>query len=217
LAIGVLLGKDHPVRVSPGTLAESETLLSLLSSDSSVSDAVAARPETRVKEATIRASQAQTLSARLRFLPQLSGSASVFASDMPYPTGKKDGWRLTLDASWPLFDGGYRSSKRAESEAQTEGARAAAGASRLTIAQEVADARRDIEVARERLRLAEQQCTFANEAAASAKRTFEAGVAGSLDVLDANDRLYAAEVGLADARGRLGIAHAALAQASGRP
>jgi outer membrane protein TolC len=214
LAIGVLLGNDRPVRVSPGALAESETLPA---SDSSLSDAVAARPETRAKEAALRASQAQTLSARLRFLPQLSGSASVFASDMPYPTGKKDGWRLTLDASWPLFDGGFRSSKRAEAEAQTEGARAAAGANRLAIAQEVADARRDVEVAGERLRLAEQQRTFASEAAASAKRTFEAGVAGSLDVLDANDRLYAAEVGLADARGRLGIAHAALAKAVGRP
>ncbi len=87
----------------------------------------------------------------------------------------------------------------------------------MSIAQEVADARRDLEVAQERVRLAKQQCAFAGEAAASAKRTFEAGVAGSLDVLDANDRLYMAEVGLADARGRLGMAHAALTKALGRP
>jgi outer membrane protein TolC len=39
---------------------------------------------------------------------------------------------------------------------------------------------------------------------------------GSLEVLDANDRLYQADVALADARGRLGIAGAALAKAVGR-
>jgi outer membrane protein TolC len=95
-------------------------------------------------------------------------------------------------------------------------ARAAAQATRVFIAQEVADAVRDVGVASERLRLAERQVSFAAEAAASAKRTFEGGVAGSLEVLDANDRLYQAEVALADARGRLGMAHAALSRSLGR-
>jgi outer membrane protein TolC len=181
-----------------------------------VREAFGQRPEVAANAAKIRASDAQSLSARLRLLPQLSGSAAVFASDMPYPTGKKDGWRLTIDATWPLFDGGYRGSRRAQAEAETEGARAAAETQRLAIAQEVADTVRDVGVANERLRLAERQAAFAAEAAASAKRTFEAGVTGSLEVLDANDRLYQADVALADARGRLGIAGAALAKAVGR-
>ena len=156
------------------------------------------------------------ISSGLRLLPQISGSAAAFASDMPYPTGKKEGWRLTVDATWPLFDGGYRRSKRAQADAETEGARAAAETQRLAIAQEVADAVRDLGVAAERVRLAEQQAAFAAEAAASAQRTFAGGITGSLEVLDANDRLYQADVALADARGRLGIAHAALAKAVGR-
>jgi len=41
-------------------------------------------------------------------------------------------------------------------------------------------------------------------------------VASSLDVLEANDRLFQSEVGLADARARLGIALAALDRATGR-
>jgi outer membrane protein TolC len=41
-------------------------------------------------------------------------------------------------------------------------------------------------------------------------------VASSLDVLDANDKLYQAEVGMADARGRLGIARVAFDRALGR-
>jgi outer membrane protein TolC len=212
LALGVLLGKSEPVRVLPGPVhsgvATSRAVL--------VREALEQRPEVAANAARIRAAQAQTLSARLRLLPQLSGSATTFASNMPYPTGKKDGWRLTLDLTWPLFDGGYRGSKRAQAEAEREGARAAAETQRLAITQEVADAERDVRVARERLRLAEQQTAFAAEAAASAKRTFAAGVTGSLEVLDANDRLYQADVALADARGRLGIAHAMLAKAVGR-
>jgi outer membrane protein TolC len=185
-------------------------------SEALVSEALAQRPEVVANAAKIRVADAQALSARLRLLPQLSGSAAVFASDMPYPTGKKDGWRLTIEATWPLFDGGYRGSRHAQAEAEREGARAAAEGQRLAIAQEVADAARDLGVARERLRLAEQQAAFAAEAAAAAKRTFAAGVTGSLEVLDANDRLYQADVALADARGRLGIAGAALAKAVGR-
>jgi outer membrane protein TolC len=213
LALGVLLGKSEPLRVLPGpALAATASA----SSEALVAEALGQRPEVAADAAKIRSADAQTLSTRLRLLPQLSGSAAVFASDMPYPTGKKDGWRLTIDLTWPIFDGGYRGSKHAQAEAETEGARATALAQRLAIAQEVADAARDVGVASERLRLAEKQVAFAAEAAASAKRTFEAGVTGSFEVLDANDRLYQADVALADARGRLGIAGAGFSKAVGR-
>ena len=178
---------------------------------------MAGRPEIAASTARIRAADAQSLSARLRLLPQLSGSAAVFASDMPYPTGKKEGWRLTVDATWPIFDGGYRRSKRAEAEARDRRARArpprrSASPSPRKWPTRLATSG----VAAERVRLAEKQAAFAGEAAASAKRTFEAGVTGSLEVLDANDRLYQADVALADARGRLGIASAAVTKAVGR-
>jgi outer membrane protein TolC len=41
-------------------------------------------------------------------------------------------------------------------------------------------------------------------------------VASSLDVVDANDRLYAADIGRADARARLASARVALERALGR-
>jgi outer membrane protein TolC len=215
MALGVLLGRAEPVRVLPPALADDRATV-LADGPPLVGEALANRPELLVDAANVRASRAETLSARLRLLPQISGSATVFASDMPYPTGKKDGWRLTLDATWLLFDGGYRSGRRAQNEAETERAMVTAQSVELSVAQEVADAARDVRVAVERLRLAKRQTAFADEAAASAKRTFEAGVAGSLEVLDANDRLYQAEVALAEARGKLGIARVALAKAAGR-
>lgn len=213
LAIGVLLGKSQPVRVlMPATPAAQAQL----GDKDLVGEALARRPELAVHQARMGAAHDEALSARLRLVPQISGSAAAFASDMPYPTGKKDGWRLTLDATWPLFDGGYRASRRTQAEAEADVAHAALQSTSLAVAQEVADAVRDVGVAGERLRLAERQVGFASAAAASAKRTFAGGIASSLDVLDANDRLYQAEVALADARGRLGIAQTSLAKALGR-
>ncbi|HEX7623254.1 MAG TPA: TolC family protein, partial [Anaeromyxobacteraceae bacterium] len=87
---------------------------------------------------------------------------------------------------------------------------------RLAVVQEVEDAARDVAVAAERLGLAEDQARLAAEAAATARRGFAGGVAGSLDVRDANDRLFQSEVGLAEARARLGGALASLDRAAGR-
>jgi outer membrane protein TolC len=212
LALGVLLGKTSPVRVLLPASTKSEARDTAGLADL----ALASRPEMAVQAAQIRSAEAQVRSAKLRWLPQLSGSGTIFAADVPYPTGKKQGWRLTLDLMWPLYDGGLRSGKRDQSDAVLVTARAAAEAQRLGIVQDVQDALRDIGVAEERLRLAEQQRDFATAAAASAKRTFEAGVASSLEVLDANDKMYQAEVALADAHGRLGIALVALDRALGR-
>ena len=213
LALGVLLGKTEPLRVLLPPIAGGETPQPV---ESLVAEALQARPELVAQEAQIRAARAQVTSARLRWLPQISGSGAVFAADVPYPTGKKEGWRLTLDALWPLYDGGLAGGKRDQAQADLLTARAGAEAQRLNVIQEVQDTRRDVSVAGERLRLAEQQRDLATAAAASAKRTFEAGVASSLDVLDANDKLYQADVGMADAHGRLGIARVALDRALGR-
>ncbi len=209
LAMGVLLGKTTPVRVQMPAQSQPDV-------NAAPEQALGSRPEMLAWDAQERSAQSQVRSAKLRWLPQLSASGSLFAADVPFPTGKKTGWRLTLDLAWPLYDGGLRSGKREQADAVLANVRAATEAQRLSIVQEALDARRDIAVAQERLRLAEQQKDFAAAAAASAQRTFEAGVASSLDVLDANDKLYQADVALADAHGRLGVAQVAWEKAMGR-
>ena len=37
---------------------------------------------------------------------------SIFAQDVPLPTGKRDGWRASVDLVWPIFDGGGREGRR---------------------------------------------------------------------------------------------------------
>ncbi len=213
LALAVLLGRERPVRVlvpdaaPPADPAPPAAL---------GQEALGARPEMTARRAQVSAAEAQVKSAWARLAPELSASASYFASDVAYPTGEKDGWRVTLDVAWPIYDGGLRYGKRRQAEAQLSAARAGEEAQRLTVVQEVADASRDVGVAAERLRLAESQRRLAADAAASARRSFDAGVASSLDVIDANDRLYFADVRLADARAQLAQAAVALDRAAGR-
>lgn len=213
LALGILLGREEPVAIE---LPAAEAAPADAAPEALVDEALARRPELEAQAAQVGSAEAGVRSAWARLAPQLSASGSVFASDVPYPTGEKDGWRATVDLSWQLYDGGLRYGKRRQAEAALSGARAAAEAERLAVVQEVRDGARDLDVARERLRLAETQRQLAADAAASARRSYDAGVASSLDVIDANDRLYLADTGLAEARARLAQSRLALERALGR-
>ncbi len=213
LALGILLGRSSPVRIAVPAVPPEDA-----SQDARAlaSEAAARRPEIAAQEAQVAAAEAAVRSARARYAPQLSATASAFTSSAPNPTGEKNGWRATVDLTWPLFDGGLREGKARQARAQLETARAAQEAQRLQVVQEVSDGVRDVQVARERLRLAETQRQLAFDAAQSASRSFAAGIASSLDVIDANDRLYQADVGLADGRARLAQARIALDRALAR-
>jgi len=212
LALGVLLGRGTPVRV----LVPEPAAPAASAAEALAAAALQARPELAASRAQVEAAEHQVRSAWARAAPTVSASAAIFASDTAYPTGEKDGWRATVDLTWSLYDGGLRYGKRGEARARLASARAGEEAQRLAVVQEVEDATRDVEVAAERLRLAEAQRRLTGDAAGTARRGFEAGVASSLDVIDANDRLYLADVGLADARARLAQAVVALDRASGR-
>jgi outer membrane protein TolC len=214
LALGILLGREGPVRVAvPEVAAAPEPPADLAPL---AAEAASRRPEVRAQRAQADAAAARIRASRARWLPQLSASGTAFVSDVAYPTGEKDGWRATLDLSWPIFDGGLREARGREASAQLAGARAGAEAQRLAVLQEVQDGARDLSLAGERLRLAETQRRLAADAADSARRSFEAGVASNLDVMDANDRLYQADVGLADARARVAQSAIGLDRALGR-
>ncbi len=212
LALGILLGRADPVRIPLDPPARPGAI----DAAALTSEALAARGELAAASAQLEGAERQLTAAHLRVLPQLSASASAFAQDVPLPTGRNDGWRLTLDLTWTLYDGGLRYGRARQAAGAAAEARAAVEAQRLAVVQEVEDAARDVAVTAERLGLAEDQARLAAEAAATARRGFAGGVAGSLDVLDANDRLFQSEVGLAQARAQLGAALASLERAAGR-
>jgi outer membrane protein TolC len=217
-----------PVRVVVPELASAPAPELDQPADALAAEAIARRPEVAAADAQVAAADQGVRSAWARLAPQLSATGAAFASNVPFVTGDEQGWRATLDLvsvlGWwasldlvgPLYYGGFRYGWRRLAAAPGAGARAAAEAERLAVRREVEDARRDLSVARERLRLAQTQAELAADTASSARRSYEAGVASSLDVIDANDRLYFAETGRAEARARVAQARLALGRALGR-
>lgn len=212
IAVGVLLGRPEPVRITLTAPRPPQ----VLDVPALTQEAGEHRPEVAAQAALVRSYQKQVDAALWRVAPQVSASGSAFAQDVPYPTGQTEGWSLTVNLTWVLYDGGLRYGKARQAEAQVDQARAADVQTHLQVVQEVQNAARDVEVARQQLALARQQCDTAAEAAASAKRGFQEGLASSLDVLTANDALFGAEVHLAEAGARVGGALAALDRAVGR-
>jgi outer membrane protein TolC len=212
IAVGVLLGRSGPVRIEmpPVPAAEPYDVQALSR------EALERRPELKAQAALVSSYERQVDSALWRIAPQISASGSAFAQDVPFPTGQKDGWRVTVDLAWTLYDGGARYGKARQARAQVDQARAADTQARLEILQEVQNAARDVEVARTRLGLSQKQRDTAAEAAASARRGFAEGIVSSLEVVTANELLFEAEVQAAEATARLGGALAALDRAAGR-
>jgi outer membrane protein TolC len=212
IAVGVLLGRSDPVAIAmpplPGPSAYDVADLSRQALD--------ARPELRAQAAVVTSYEKQASAALWRMAPQISASGGAQAQTVPYPTGDRQGWRVSVDLTWTLYDGGARYGKADQATAQASEARAAETETRLQILQEVQNSARDVEVALQRLVLAQQEKDTASEAAASARRGFAEGVTSSLDVLSANEQLFFSEVQVANAGGRLGGAVAALDRAVGR-
>ncbi len=218
LALGVLLGRSTPLRVTVPELPGREPLepgsQPAPPGSASPSD-VERHPEMRAMRAQLQVAEAQVRAADALLLPTLQASAALFASDEPYPTGDRWGYRVGAELSVPLYDGGLRYGKRREARASEQAARAELAQRRLSLLQAAADAYRSISVADEGLRLARTRRALAAEAAASAQRSFTAGVASSLDVLSANDTLYRAEIAVAQARARSAQSRIDCAEARG--
>lgn len=212
-ALGSLLGEDGPLRVDVSALEATED--SGADVEGMVGDALLRRPELRVQDSLRKAARLQVDSAGLRALPTLSASFGWSASSVDFMTGESTAWRLSLDLSWTLYDGGFRYGRLRQARAQVRAADAALRDQRVQVSRQVRDALADLDVSRERLALAEKQRALAEEADRTARRGFENGVVSSLDALDAGTRLFQADVGLEDARARVGRAAAALRQARG--
>lgn len=200
-ALGVLLGMDGPVRVTLPALEEA--------------GAGRRHPDLSAAEARAEAADKALLAARLRYAPNLSAWGTAAASTSPYVTGNKTLWRLGVDLTWTLADGGAREGRMAQADAQARAAQEALRAVSLRLSQADADAVSGLAVARERLTLATTQRDLAREAETTALRGVSAGTVTDLEGRDAEDRAFAADVGVAVAHAQVVVAVATLRRARG--
>ncbi len=212
LARAVNLPLDEPVVLSDSLvrMAPAETV----DEQTAVDRAIATRPDLRALNEQYVATESQIAAIRAERLP----SVGVFGDDGVI--GKNAEHLLTtyqvgVQVSIPVFDGHRREARTNEQESVL---RALEGRRRDLRQQVTADvrgalldlasAREQVDAARERLRLAEQEL-------AQARDRFRAGVAGNADVITASLSLNGARNLLIDALTAHQTARVALARAEG--
>ena len=212
-ALGALLGLSGAVVVRPDLDGLDRAAPD---AETAAGTALRLRPDLHAAQSQQAAARLAQRSAWWRHAPTLSGTATLFGSDVAYPTGETDGWRLGLNATWVLFDGGARYGMLGVARAREAQAQGSIAQLELDAERQAQDAVAAIDVARRRLALATQGLETAQRAEGTAERLYTAGLLSSLDAIDAVQRRLDAEVGRAGALARLGMAHAELDVATGR-
>jgi outer membrane protein TolC len=184
------------------------------SEQAAVDIALRNRPDIRAADAQLNAAQQQLAAIRATRLP----SVSVFGNDGGNGIGLNhllNTYTYGVQVNWSLFEGGRREGQTQEQEAvardievRRRDLRQQAAVDVRGAMLDIASAREQVDAARERQRLAEQEVEQARE-------RFRAGVAGNADVITALGSLNAARTGLIDALAAYQNARVSLARAEG--
>ncbi|MGE5244731.1 MAG: TolC family protein [Betaproteobacteria bacterium] len=125
-------------------------------------------------------------------------------------------WDASVSVSWPIFDGGRSRAERAEASASARAAGERLAQFDESLALEVRQRRAELGSSRAAIEAADDAVRAATEARRVVGDRFDAGVATSTDVLDAQVALLQAELDRTQALAAARIAEARLARALGR-
>jgi len=205
-ALATLLGTREPITVAPSTDAPP---------DLEGAQALERRPELRAQRATIAAADATVQAAGWRWAPTLSAFGNLRGTNYAGFSGDKYSWAVGLQLDWLLFDGGARDAQRHQAAAQRSEAAERLAQLEDQVGDEVANARGTLATKRKGVTAAQRAVDLARETLRLVRAQYDAGTAKQLDVLQAQDTLVAAEVGLAQAHFDLALAGLQLQRAAG--
>ena len=142
----------------------------------------------------VLASQEAAKEPRLRIIPRLSGNALIRYTNEPGFTGLLLDWQAGATLAWPLFDGGVRSAEARERESNSRSQGLVQAARRRTVTLDVNRARLALQNARATQAAALHARTVAEQHTKETAELYRQGLVRSLEVADANLKLFEAEV-----------------------
>jgi outer membrane protein TolC len=180
-----------------------------------ISAAQQRRGDIAASRANVEALRAFSDETRARFLPSVGLTAQTRnINDGPITSREQDGF-FGLAFSWPVFDAGVRSAERREREALVRGAE-------LELEASLRDVQRELESAAVRLTTEQAALREATAAVRAARKNadetqilYREGLASALELADATQRLFEADVAEATATYRMALAYLSLREASG--
>lgn len=209
-AVGLPLGQDFELT---STLASDD--VGLPSRDAALGEALGRRPDYQRALALVRAAEEDVSGARGQRRPTLALDADY--GDIGRSPGSSHGtFTVRGIVTVPLFRGGEIRADVLEADARLETRRAEAAALATRIEYDVRAAYLDVSSAEERVRVAENARDLAVEELAQAQDRFGAGVAGSFEVVQAQETLAGANEEYVSSLYVLGMARASVARAIGQ-
>ena len=216
IALARALGIDPTTEISL-----TDTLTSALGSaqvpadrDAAVAQALGARPELKVEQARGNAAELSKSAVRSELLPRVGLEADYGINGLTWPNsfGTR---QVAVAVSIPLLDGFRREGREAEQDAVIQESQVRQHDLRQQIAADVAGALLDLHSAEAQEGIAAQQLTLAADELSQAEKRFKAGVAGNIEVIDAQASMVKARDAAIDARFGAAAARVALARAVG--
>jgi len=176
-------------------------------------EALAARRDLEAARQRIAAAEAKEDQARLAWLPTLSLTGDLRASQNTGWSGDPASWQVGLTLDWLLFDGGLRAAERRERASRLREALLDRSRLERSVRREIRQALRDLASARVTLDAAGESAQLARDNRVLVLKRYRAGLGRSIDLVDADDEQRRAEVAavgeeLALARARLALLRA---------
>jgi outer membrane protein TolC len=203
-----------------GPLAPPEALLNAAATAPAMNDAAIAsaqnqRSDIAAARAEVEALRAFTDETRARFLPSVTATAQTRnINDGPLTARETDGF-VGVGVAWPLFDAGERAADRAERTAVLRGAELDLELQLREVGRQMRSAAVQLTTEQAALREAIAGLRAARKNADETSVLYREGLASALELADATQRLFEAEVAEVTARYRMALAYLALREAEG--
>jgi outer membrane protein len=221
-----LTGIETAGRLEPTTTAASEASTGLeRRTFTHVADLIATalktRPERRGFEQRAISAEERAVAAKASGRPQLGLSAGFnYARPNPFIFPRtvdwKTSWDVSINASWPLWDGGRRAAEQGEALANARALHARVEDFDRQVTFEVRQRSLQLDSSRAAVTAAEEGVRAATEAERVVGERYRAGVATPTDVLDAQVARLQAELDRTRAMANVHLAEAQLQRAVGR-
>jgi len=172
------------------------------------------RPDLRAADAQLNVSEQEIAAIRATRLP----TVGLFGNDGANGIGLNhllNTYSYGLQVTWPVLEGGRREGQMQEQQAVTRDIEVRRRDLRQQVAADVRGAMLDIASAREQVDAARERQQLAEQEVAQARDRFRAGVAGNADVITALGSLNNARTALIDALTAFQTARVSLARAEG--
>ncbi|HKR62685.1 MAG TPA: TolC family protein, partial [Thermoanaerobaculia bacterium] len=150
-----------------------------------------------------------------RFLPSVLFNAQTRNVNDGALTNRTNLGFMGVTFAWPVFDAGVRRAERAERNALVRGEELALEAELRDVERQMRSAGVQLSTEQAALREAAAALRAARKNADETNALYREGLASALELADANQRLFEAEVAEVTARYRMAVAYLAVREASG--